>query len=78
MAAPSSQVFTHSVQKLKRVAAGRPDALLVLVMPGPVPETIQDLARASQISVLAVRVDKNTMRIEELTGTDSDRMPASA
>jgi hypothetical protein len=78
MAAPSSQVFTHSVQKLKRVAAGRPDALLVLVMPGPVPENIQDLARASRISVLAVRVDKNTMRVEELTGTSTDQMPASA
>lgn len=77
-AAPSSQVFAHSVQKLKRVAAGRPDALLVLVMPGPVPVNIQDLARASQITVLAVRVDTNTMRIEELTGSGDGHMPASA
>jgi hypothetical protein len=78
MAAPSSQLFAHSVQRLKRVAADHPDALLVLVMPGPVAENIQNLAKASQIRVLAVRVGQKTMRIEELAGNSSDQIPASA
>lgn len=78
VAAPSSQIFTHSVRRLKRIAAGHPGALLVLVMPGPVSENIQDLARASQITVLVVRVDKNTMRVEELAGTSGDHLSASA
>ena len=77
-AAPSSQAFTHLAQRLKRVAEGHRNAHLILVMPGPVAENIQDLARASQISVLVVWVDKNTMRVEELAGVSGDQLPASA
>jgi len=78
VAAPSSQLFSQSVRQLKRVAAGHPGALLILVMPGPVPEDIQDLARASQVSVLAVQVGKNTMHVEELPGSSDNHLRASA
>jgi hypothetical protein len=46
--------------------------------PGPVSQSIQDLARASRISVLAVRVDKNTMRVDELTEASGERTTESA
>jgi hypothetical protein len=77
-ATPSSQTFTHLVQRLKRATEGRANAHVVLVMPGPVPKSIQDLARASQISVLSVWVEKNTMRVEEVVGLGGDPLPASA
>jgi hypothetical protein len=77
-AAPSSRSFAHLVQRLKRVAEGHPNAHQILVIPGPVAENIQDLARSSQISVLVVWVDRNTMRVEELASDSEDQMPASA
>ena len=77
-AAPSSQAFTYLAQRLKRVAEGHPEAHLILVVPGPVTERIQDLARASHISMLVVWLDKNTMRVEELAGASEDQLPASA
>ena len=77
-AAPSSQSFTRLAQRLKRVAAGHSNAQQILVIPGPVAENIQDLARSAQISVLVVWVDRNTMRVEELTGDSEDPLPASA
>jgi hypothetical protein len=77
-AAPSSQSFTHMAQRLKRATEGRPNAYMILVMPGPIPKRIQDLARANQISVLGVWVEKNTMRVEEVVGLGGDPLPASA
>ena len=77
-ATPSSQTFTHLVRRLKRATEGRANAHVVVVMPGPVPKSIQDLARASQISVLSVWVEKNTMRVEEVVGLGGDPLPASA
>jgi hypothetical protein len=77
-ATPSAQNFTHLVQRLKRTAEGHPNARLILVLPGPVPQSIQDLARANQISVLGVWVEKNTMRVEEVVGISGDPLRASA
>jgi len=77
-ATPSPQNFTHLVQRLKRTAEGHPNAHLILVLPGPVPQSIQDLARANQISVLGVWVEKNTMRVEEVVGINGDPLRASA
>lgn len=77
-ATPSSQSFTHLAQRLKRATEGRSNTYVILVMPGPVPKSIQDLARANQISVLSVWVEKNTMRVEEVVGPSGDQLPASA
>jgi uncharacterized protein YjbI with pentapeptide repeats len=67
-ATPSSQTFAHLARRLKRAAEGHPDAQLILVMPGPVPKSIEDLARANQVGVLLVWIDENAMRVEEITG----------
>lgn len=77
-ATPSPQNFAHLAQRLKRTAEGHPNARLILVLPGPVPQSIQDLARANQISVLGVWVEKNTMRVEEVVGISGDPLRASA
>lgn len=77
-ATPSSQTFAHLAQRLKRASEGHPNAQLVLVIPGPVPKNIQDIAQANQIRVLGVWADKNVMRVEEVIGLPSDQLPASA
>jgi len=77
-ATPSPQNFTHLAQRLKRTAGGHPNVHLILVLPGPVPQSIQDLARANQISVLGVWVEKNTMRVEEVVGISGSPLRASA
>lgn len=77
-ATPSSQTFAHLLRRLKRAAEGHPDAQLKLVIPGPVPKSLEDLARASQVSVLVVWVDENAMRVEEIAGPTTDQLPESA
>jgi hypothetical protein len=77
-ATPSSQTFAHLTRRLKRAAEGHPDAQLILVLPGPLPKSIEDLARANQVSVLVVWVDENAMRVEEITGPTGDQLPALA
>jgi hypothetical protein len=77
-ATPSPQNFTHLAQRLKRTTEGHPNVRLILVLPGPVPQSIQDLARANQISVLGVWVEKNTMRIEEVVSISGDPLRKSA
>lgn len=77
-ATPSPQNFAHLAQRLKRNVEGHPNAHLILVLPGPVPQSIQDLARANRISVLGVWVEKNTMRVEEVIGISGDPLRTSA
>jgi uncharacterized protein YjbI with pentapeptide repeats len=77
-ATPSPQNFTHLAQRLRRTTEGHPNTHLILILPGPVPQSIQDLARANQISVLGVWVEKNTMRVEEVVGINGDPLRASA
>jgi Pentapeptide repeats (8 copies) len=77
-ATPSPQNFTYLAQRLKRTTEGHPNARLILVLPGPVPQSIQDLARANRISVLGVWVEKNTMRIEEVVDISGDPLRESA
>jgi uncharacterized protein YjbI with pentapeptide repeats len=77
-ATPSQQTFTHLVQRLKRATEGHGNARLILVLPGPVPQDIQDLARASQTGVLVVWVGSNAMQVEEIVGIRNDPLRASA
>jgi hypothetical protein len=77
-ATPSPQNFTHLAQRLKRSRERHPNARLILVLPAPVPQGIQDLARANQIGVLGVWVGKNTMRVEEVVGISGDPLRESA
>jgi hypothetical protein len=74
---PSSQTFAHLAQRLRRSAEEHPGAQLILVMPGPLPKTIEELARVNEVSVLGVWIDDKTMHVEEITGTESE-LPASA
>jgi len=76
-ATPSSQTFAHLAQRLRRTAEQHPGARWILVLPGPLPKTIEELARANDVSVLGVWIDDKTMRVEEVTGLDSE-LPASA
>lgn len=68
-ATPSSQTFGLLMERLKHAAEGHPRAQLILVLPGPLPKSIEDLARASQVNVLVVWVDKSAMRVEEIIGS---------
>jgi uncharacterized protein YjbI with pentapeptide repeats len=77
-ATPSPQIFLHLAKRLRRAASERPNVYLILVMPGPVPQSLQDLAQANQIGVLSVRVDENSMRVEEVVRPAGDSLVASA
>jgi len=77
-ATPSPENFILVMQRLKHATEGHPQALLILVMPGPVPQQIQDLARAHKVSVLGVWMERNGMRVEEIVGTGGDPVRASA
>lgn len=61
----SSQTFAHLARRLKRAAAGHPDTQLILVLPGPLPKRIEELARANRVAVLVVWIDDAAIRVEE-------------
>lgn len=67
-ASPSMQTFAHLTRRFKQAAEGYPEARLIIVLPGPIPKSIEDLALANRLTVLVVWVDENTMRIEEIVG----------
>jgi hypothetical protein len=73
-AVPSSSTFTHLVERLKRAADQHTNASVLLVIPGPVPESLQDLARVNQIGVLSVWGELGSLRIEEVVQPDSDSL----
>lgn len=77
-ATPSQQTFTHLVQRLKRATEGHPNVRLILVLPGPIPQNIQDLARANHTGVLGVWLEGNAMRVEEIVSITTDPLRASA
>jgi hypothetical protein len=77
-ATPSPLTFTHLVQRLKRAVQERTNVYVILVIPGPVPKNLQDLAHANQIGVLSVWVEENSLRVEEVVRPAGDPLAASA
>jgi hypothetical protein len=75
---PSSQVFSRFVEQLKRLGANLPSAHLILVMPGPIPEGLREVAIASRIGVLSVWADQSSINIEEVVRPDGDSLATSA
>lgn len=77
-ATPSPETFGHLMQRLKRATEGHPKALLIFVMPAPVPQRILELARENKVSVLGVWAERTGMRIAEIAGINDDPLQASA
>ena len=77
-ATPSSRIFAHWAERLRRVASQRPNVYFILVMPGPVPQSIQDLAQANRIGVLSVWVEQTSMRVDEVVQAAANSLTASA
>jgi uncharacterized protein YjbI with pentapeptide repeats len=77
-ATPSSFTFTHLIERLRHAASLRENVFVILVMPGPVPKILRDLAEAKRIGVLSVWVEQNVMRVEEVVRPDADPLIASA
>jgi uncharacterized protein YjbI with pentapeptide repeats len=67
-ATPSHATFMHVAERLRSSAASYGNAVMFLVIPGPVPESLRDLATANRIGVLCVWIDSsdNSMRVEEI------------
>jgi Pentapeptide repeats (8 copies) len=73
-ATPSSSTFTHVIERLRRAADQHANASVFLVIPGPVPESLRNLARANQIGVLGVWGELGSLRIEEVVPPPSDSL----
>jgi uncharacterized protein YjbI with pentapeptide repeats len=67
-ATPSHSTFMHIVERLRNSARPYGNAVMFLVIPGPVPESLRDLAMANRIGVLGVWIDSDddSMRVEEI------------
>jgi uncharacterized protein YjbI with pentapeptide repeats len=67
-ATPSHSTFTHMAKRLRNSAAPYGNAVMFLVIPGPVPESLRDLATANRIGVLGVWIDSgnDSIRVEEI------------
>jgi hypothetical protein len=61
---PSDSAFAHIAKRLKRAAEPYDKASAVLVVPGPIPGSLRDLASANQIDILSVRVDSGTVWVD--------------
>lgn len=77
-ATPSSQIFSRLAERLKRLGSDLPNAHFILVMPGPVPEGLRDLAEANRIGVLSVWASRGSINIEEVVRPNGDSLVASA
>jgi hypothetical protein len=67
-ATPSHATFRHMAERLRNTAEPYGKAVMFLVIPGPVPKSLRDLAKASRIGVLGIWIDpdSNSMRVEEI------------
>lgn len=61
---PSRSAFAQIAKRLRRAAEQYEKASAVLVVPGPIPESLRDLASASQIEILSIRVDSGNVWID--------------
>jgi uncharacterized protein YjbI with pentapeptide repeats len=77
-ATPSPRTFTQWAKSLKRIAEQRPNLYLVFVLPGPVSQSLRDVAHDQRIGVLSVRVEHNSMQVEEIVQPASDPLSAWA
>ena len=77
-ATPSLATFALLVHRFSRAMDVHPNAHLILVLPGPVPPELQEVAKANKVGVLEVWVERNTMRVEEIVTASVDPLRASA
>jgi uncharacterized protein YjbI with pentapeptide repeats len=63
-AVPSNSTFAHVASRLRRAAEPYEKVSAVLVVPGPIPESLRDRARASKIEILSVRVNSEAVWID--------------
>jgi hypothetical protein len=77
-ATPSYQIFSRLAERLKRVGNDLPNAHFILVIPGPVPEGLRELAEANRIGVLSVWANQGSINVEEVVRPDGDSLAASA
>jgi len=77
-ATPSPRTFAQWAKSFKRVAEQRPNVYLVIVLPGPVSQGLREVAQDQRIGVLSVRVEHNSMQVEEIVEPASDPLAASA
>lgn len=77
-ATPSPRTFAQWARSLKRIAEQRPNVYLVIVLPGPVSQSLRDVAQDQRIGVLSVQVERNSMQVEEIVEPVAHPLPASA
>jgi uncharacterized protein YjbI with pentapeptide repeats len=77
-ATPSSLTFMHVAERLRRAADQDTNVLVILVIPGPVPASLLDLARTHRIGVLGVWVEPTGMRVEEVVRASADSLGTQA
>jgi uncharacterized protein YjbI with pentapeptide repeats len=77
-ATPSPQTFTHWAKRMKRIAEQQPNVHLVIVLPGPVSQSLRDVALDQRIGVLSVRVEHHGMQVEEIVEPATGPLAASA
>lgn len=77
-ATPSPRTFTHWAKRMKRIAEREPNVHLVIVLPGPVSQSLRDVALNERIGVLSVRVEHHGMQVEEIVEPATGPLAASA
>jgi uncharacterized protein YjbI with pentapeptide repeats len=77
-ATPSPRTFTQWAKRLKRIAEQRPNVHLVIVLPGPVSQDLRDVALDQRVGVLSVRVEHNSMQVEEIVEPATGPLAESA
>jgi uncharacterized protein YjbI with pentapeptide repeats len=74
----SFQLFSHMAERLRRAGSQVPNVHFILVMPGPVPQGLRELAQANRIGVLSVWTTQNSIGVEEVVRSNGDSLAASA
>lgn len=77
-ATPSLLTFSRLAENLKNLAHQSENVFLLIVMPGPIPETLRKLAETYNIGLLSVRLEHNSMRVEEVARPANKPLAASA
>lgn len=77
-ATPSPRTFAHWAKRMKHIAEQQPNVHLVIALPGPVSQSLRDVALDQRIGVLSVRVEHHGMQVEEIVEPATGPLAASA
>ncbi|HUZ53500.1 MAG TPA: pentapeptide repeat-containing protein [Streptosporangiaceae bacterium] len=67
-ATPSARTFAHLAERLNRAADEHANVNVILVVPGPIPESLRIQAAANRIGILSILVQQNGLVVEEVGG----------